>query len=43
MEIKYSEYENLDSSIKPSVGNDAVYWEQDAPKKSQNVFRLTTF
>lgn len=33
MEIKYSEYENLDSSIKPSVGNDHVYWEQDAPKK----------
>ena len=33
MEIKYTEYENLDSSIKPSVGNDHVYWEQDAPKK----------
>lgn len=33
MEIKYSEYDKLDSSIKPSVGNDHVYWEQDAPKK----------
>tara|TARA_B110000285_G_C15036103_1_gene569337 strand:- start:22 stop:570 length:549 start_codon:yes stop_codon:yes gene_type:complete len=33
MEIKYSEYDKLDSSRKPSVINDHVYWEQDAPKK----------
>lgn len=33
MEIKYSEYDKLDSSRKPSVVNDHVYWEQDAPKK----------
>jgi len=33
MEIKYTEYDKLDSSRNPSVGNDHVYWEQDAPKK----------
>jgi len=33
MEIKYSEYDKLDSSRNPSVVNDHVYWEQDAPKK----------
>ena len=35
MEIKYTEYDNLGSSSNPSLGNDNVYWEQEAPKKDK--------